>query len=689
MKILLEWLKDYVAPAGGGASFDVAADKLADDLHMAGVAVEGIEEAENGAGTVLELEITTNRPDLLSYYGVAREVAALYEKPLKLIDPQPAETKEEATSAAEIEILEPELCHRYAGLVLRNIKVAPSPDWLKKRLEACGVQSINNVVDISNYVLLELGHPTHAFDLEKLNEKKIIVRRAEKGELLTTLDGVKRTLDPSNLIIADAKVAVALAGIIGGEDSEISFSTKNVLLESAWFDPVITRRAAKKLGLRTEASYRFERGMDVEAPLRAARRCAELILELAGGELLAGAIDAYPTKWKRPQVTLRRSEIARHLGMPVADETVEHILSTLGFELQTGDDGWQVTVPPFRRDVFREIDVIEEIARLHGYDKFPSRIPPLRQPITEPSYKEAQEVLRQRFEGMGFDEAISLSLVNPDEAAKFLPPGEELVAITNPLSRENSALRPGGILTHVQNLVRNVNRGQRNVRLYETGRAYALRTGEYSERRILTLSATGEIREKSVHETAQPFDLFALTGTIETALEPFDLAPLEFRPCESPWFDPAERAAVFAGEKQIGELGKLVPKLAQQFKLRQDAYFAEFDLDAIYHAGLRPRRYQKVSRFPAVERDFSLLLEDKVSFGRVRSAIENLRIPELISIAAVDRFQGKSLPKGKYSLLVRATFQSTERTLKEEEVRGFTEKILKALKTETGATLRA
>lgn len=681
MKILLPWLKDYV-------EFDASAEKLADDLHMAGVAVEGIEDAENGAGKVLELEITTNRPDLLSYYGVAREVAALYEKPLKKIEPKLKEAQEEAASAATIEIAEPELCHRYAGLVLRGVKVAPSPGWLKKRLEACGVQSINNLVDVSNYVLFELGHPTHAFDLDKLNQKKIIVRRAKKGELITTLDGVKRTLEPSNLVIADAQDPVALAGIMGGEDSEIGFSTKNVLIESAWFEPVITRRAGKRMGLRTEASYRFERGMDVEAPLRAAHRCAELILELAGGELLRGAIDVYPTKWECPQVELRRSEIVRHLGMPVPDNAVEHILSTLGFEITGNKNGWKITVPSWRRDVFREIDVIEEIARLHGYDKFPSRIPPLSQPVTPPPCREAEEALRQRLEAQGFDEAVTFSLVNPDEAEKFKAPEETLAPIANPLSREVSVLRPTGLLSLVQALSRNINRGRRNLRLYEIGHAYSVREGKFNERRTLTLAATGKLREKGVHQEAHPFDLFALKGTIEAALEIFALPPINYGECSSSVFPPGESTAVLAGDKQLGVAGKLVSALMQQFKLRQDAYLAEFDLDALYAAGLRPRHYQKLSRYPAVERDFSLLVNHDVTFGQVRAAIEALKIPELQTIAAVDRFEGKSLPEDKYSLLVRATFQSQDQTLKEEEVRGFTEKILTALEKETGATIR-
>ena len=682
MKILLEWLKDYV-------EIDVSPETLAADLSMCGVAVEGIEEAPNGAGPVLELEITTNRPDLLSYLGVAREVAALYNHQTKPIEPKPAEAAEQAASAATIEIAGPDLCNRYAGLVFRNVKVGPSPGWLKKRLEACDVQSINNVVDVTNYVLLELGHPTHAFDLEKLAGHKIIVRRARSGELMTTLDGVKRALNSENLVIADAERPVALAGIMGGEESEIGFSTKNILLESAWFDPVITRRAAKRLGLRTEASYRFERGMDVEAPVRVARRCAELILELAGGELLSGAIDTYPRPWQTREVELRPEEILRHLGSDVPPDEVQQILRTLGFAVQQTARGWNVTVPSGRRDVSREIDLIEEVARHHGFDKFPARLPPVRQPVVRPACSQAEETLRQRLEAAGFDEAVSFSLVNPAEAEAFLSPGEELAPIANPLSLEVSVLRPSGLASLAQALARNINRGRRNVRFYEIGKAYARRGGKFSERRVLTLAATGQLREKGVHEPGQPNNFFALKGALESALEPFHLPPVAFQPFDSRVFDPAERAAVFAGDKQIGVAGKLAPALAQQFKLRQDAWLAELNLEALYGAGLRRQTYEPLSRFPAVERDFSLLIGHGVSFGRVRETIAGLQIPELVSVAAVDRFRGESLPEDKYSLLVRVTFQSPERTLTDDEVRGFTGRILEALKAETGATLRA
>ncbi|HXE74440.1 MAG TPA: phenylalanine--tRNA ligase subunit beta [Candidatus Xenobia bacterium] len=684
MNVLYEWLKEY-------APVEASAEQLRKEMPLVGVTVETVRPAKNGAGTLMEIDVTPNRPDLLSHYGVAREIAARYSKPLQPVEPAPKESSTPVgESGAAVEIANPDLCHRYVALVIRGVKVGPSPDWLSKRLEACGVASINNIVDVTNYVLLELGHPTHAFDLDTLAEKRIIVRTAKPGEKITTLDGVARALKPNHLVIADARRPVALAGILGGAETEISFRTKNVLLESAWFDPVTTRRAAKELGLRTEASYRFERGMDLEMPLQAARRCAELFLELAGGELLAGALDIYPRPWQPPVISLRQSEIERILGMALPREMVERILSALGFKgTRTADEAWQVVAPGWRRDVTGEIDLIEELARHYGYDKVPAHLPETRQPIVLPPHTAAEAALRQTLEAQGYDEAISFTTVSPASAAPFLRPGEELVRVHNPLSEELSVLRPSGLLSLVEALAWNVNRGQRHLRFYEIGRAYTLRRGTLSERRVLTLAATGLLREKSVHEAEQPCDLFTLKGAVEAVLERFDLPAPTFRSCDAAMFHPPQRAGVLCGEKQLGVVGQLSPELSAQFKLRQDAWLAELDLDALYAAGLRRRRFQPLSRFPAVTRDFSLLLDSGTSFGAIRDTIEALRIAELVSVAPVDRFRGGSIPGGRYSLLIRVVFQSPERTLTEEEIRSFSDRIVHALEKKLGATLRA
>ncbi|MGH9787301.1 MAG: phenylalanine--tRNA ligase subunit beta, partial [Candidatus Acidiferrales bacterium] len=626
---------------------------------------------------------------------VAREVAARYGAQLKPVEPGPKESATPvAESGAAVEIAAPDLCHRYVALVIRNLKVGASPEWLAKRLEACGIASINNIVDVTNYVLLELGHPTHAFDLDTLADKRIIVRNARAGEKIITLDGQTRQLKPHHLVIADARRPVALAGIMGGAETEISLRTRNVLLESAWFDPVTTRRAAKELGLRTEASYRFERGMDVEMPLRAARRCAELFLELAGGELLAGALDVYPRPWQPPVIHLRLTEIERILGMDLPRQQVERILTALGFKgarasPEASGDAWQVVPPSWRRDVTRDVDLMEELARHVGYDKVPVTVPVARQAVAVPTHAAAEAALRDALEAQGYDEAISFTTVSPAAAEPFRAPEAELVRLHNPLSEELSVLRPSGLLSLVEALAWNVNRGQKNLLFYEIGETYTLRRRKFSEQRVLTLAATGLLREKTVHEPERPCDLFTLKGAVETVLERFHLPAPSFRACDTSVFHPAQRFAVLCGDKQVGVMGQLSVALAAQFKLRQDAWLAELDLDALYAAGLRPRAFAPLSRFPAVTRDFSLLLDAATSFGAVREAIEALKMQELVSVSAVDRFRGGAIPAGRYSLLIRVVFQSAERTLTEEEIRNFSERIVSALEKKLGASLRA
>ncbi len=684
MNVLYEWLKEY-------APVETTAEQLRKEMPLVGVTIETARPAENGAGTLLEIDVTPNRPDLLSHYGVAREVAARYDAELKPIGPAPKESASAVSeSGAAVEISAPDLCHRYVALVIRNAKVGASPEWLAKRLEACGIASINNIVDVTNYVLLELGHPTHAFDLDTLAEKRIVVRNATASEKLITLDGQARQLKPNHVVIADARRAVALAGIMGGAETEISLRTRNVLLESAWFDPVTTRRAAKELGLRTEASYRFERGMDVEMPLRAARRCAELFLELAGGELLAGALDVYPRPWQPPVIHLRLTEIDRILGMDLPRKQVERILTALGFKgARAEEDSWQVVPPSLRRDVTRDVDLMEELARHVGYDKVPVRVPVARQPVVVQPHAAAEAALRDALEAQGYDEAVSFTTVSPAAAEPFRAPEDELVRLHNPLSDELSAMRPSGLLSLVEALAWNVNRGQRNLRFYEIGESYTLREHKLSERRVLTLAATGLLREKTVHEAEQPCDLFTLKGAVEIALERFNLPAPSFRPCDASVFHPAQRFAVLCGDKEIGVMGRLSGEMAAQFKLRQDAWLAELDLETLYAAGLRPRAFAPLSRFPAVTRDFSLVLDTNTSFSGVQETIEALGIAELISISPVDRFRGGSLPAGRYSLLIRVVFQSAERTLTEEEIRGFSDHIVGALAKKLGATLRA
>ena len=413
MKIVYNWLKEFVDATAPPA-------ELRSRLSLAGVAVDSVEES--AAGPVLDAEITANRPDCLGHYGMAREVAAIYRLPVKALQPKLKEAAIKASDATRVEIEAPELCGRYTARIMRGVKIQPSPDWLRQRLEAIGQNSINNVVDVTNYVMFELGQPMHAFDLDKLSERRIVVRRARAGEKIRTLDGVERALTKDMCVIADASRALAIAGVMGGSESEIGFASRNVLLESAWFDPITVRRTSKALGLRTEASYRFERGADPEMAELATRRAAELIQQLGGGEILSGVVDVYPGRAPAPSIELSRKELLRVMGADVPDRDIEEILAALGFhpsrtDAHRGTPGsllavWQCTQPSWRRDASRGIDLIEEVARHYGYDKFPPRLPPAKQPAHRLPHAEAQDRLRERVVALGYQEIVAIPLVD-------------------------------------------------------------------------------------------------------------------------------------------------------------------------------------------------------------------------------------------------------------------------------------
>ncbi len=698
MKVLFNWLKEFVAVTA-------SPQDVGSRLSLAGIAIESVEDSP--AGPVLDADLTTNRGDCMSHYGIAREIAALYRVPLKSLASSPKESSTAISSSTRVEIECPDLCGRYSARVLRGVKVGPSPDWLKQRLEALGHASINNVVDATNSVMLELGQPLHAFDLDTLGEKRIVVRRARAGEKITTLDNVERKLSADMCMIADAARSVAIGGVMGGGDTEISLFTTNVLLESAWFEPVSLRRTSKALGLRTEASMRFERGVDPNLADLASRRCAELILKLAGGELLAGVVDIYPAKSAPKTIELTRKELLRVMGSDVPDRDIEAILSSLGFapvrsDATPGASGslmaaWECARPSWRPDVSREIDLIEEIARHHGFDKFPARMHPARQAAARLPLAAAEDRLRERLVALGYQEIVSITLVDPARDALFRADGVSPANLTNPLAEDASTLRTSGIVTMLQALEWNINRGQRNLRLFEIGRAYALREGKPVETRILTLAASGLAREKSIHEPARDFSFADLKGDLESlgAL----LGGFAWDSAALPWLHPARSArlslAACVGAPlaapSSGVAGQLARNFAEKFKLRQDVFLAELPFDPLCEAlesAHAKSRYAPIPRFPAVERDFSLVLADGVTFAQVAEKIRALAIPELASIEAGDLFRGGAIAAGKYSLLVRVVFQSHDATLTESQLSDFSAKIISTLEKSLSASLR-
>ncbi|PYT46142.1 MAG: phenylalanine--tRNA ligase subunit beta [Acidobacteria bacterium] len=704
MKVVYNWLKDFV-------DLTATPQDLASRLALSGTNIAGVENGPHGA--VIDAEVSSNRPDCLGHYGVAREVGAIYKLPLRHVAPKPAESSAKASDAVKVEIQSSELCGRFTARVIRNVKIQPSPKWLKDRLEASGVASISNVVDISNYVMLELGHPLHTFDYDKVRDHKIIVRRAKPAdaagkaapEKMRTLDGIERTFDSNICMISDGDGSrpIGIGGIMGGAETEISFSTKNVLIECAWFEPVAIRRAARFLKLHTEASTRFGRGADPEMAELASRRAAELILQLAGGELLAGVVDIYPGKRAPKKIRVTRAEILRVMGADVPDKQVEASLSALGFapvriDQNRGAEGsllaaWECTQPSWRAEVEREIDLIEEIARIYGLDKFPPRLPAARQGAARLPHYEAETRLRERLIGLGYREILTIPHVAEERDALFRPNGVSPARLSNPLSEEANVLRSTGIVTIAGALEWNLNHGQRNVRLFEIGRHYRLNGSESIETHVLTIGATGEAREKGLYDAACDFSFADLKGDLDSLGEL--VGGFHWQQDGLSWLNPARAATIAVLENlnfPVGYAGQLARRVAEKLKLRQNVFLAELELDPVYAAmrtAKEARRYEPLPKFPSVERDFSLLLADGTKFSDVTKTIQSLGIQEISAVEATDLFRGKNVPAGKYSLLVRVTFQSREATLTEAQIGDYSGKIIYALEKNLGAQRRA
>ena len=697
MKVVYNWLKDFVGVTA-------SPDELASRLALSGTNIAGVEKGAHGA--VIDAEVSSNRPDCLGHYGIAREVGAIYKLPLKAVLPKPADTSAAKTAdAVRVEIQSPELCGRFTARVIRSVKVQPSPPWLRERLEASGVASISNVVDISNYVMLELGHPLHTYDYDKVRDQKIVVRKARGGEKNRTIDGVERTLEPGVCVIADGDGSrpVGIGGIMGGADTEISYSTQNVLIECAWFDPIAVRRGARTLKLHTEASTRFGRGVDPETAELASRRAAELIVQLAGGELLAGVVDVYPGKRAPKKIQLTRKELLRVMGADVPDREIESALSALGFapvrvDQNRGQEGsllaaWECTQPSWRAEVEREIDLIEEVARIYGLDKFPPRLPAARQGAARLPHHQAETRVRERLIGLGYHEILTIPHVAEERDAVFRPGNVQPARLANPLSEEAGALKSTGLVTMAAAIEWNLNHGQRNVRLFEIGSHYRLNGSQSVETRVLTIGATGEAREKSLYDSARAYSFADLKGDLEAIGElAGGITWTTGTTSGDDWRHPARHGGIALGGSGIGHAAQLARRVADRFKLRQDVFLAELQLEPLYAAiatRQEERRYEPLPRFPAVERDFSLLLADGTHFADVAGAIRSLSIPELASFEPTDLFRGKNVPAGKYSLLVRVTFQSREGTLTDAQTADFSARIVETLEKKLGAQLRA
>jgi phenylalanyl-tRNA synthetase beta chain len=705
MKLSPSWLREFV-------DLPVNYHQLADDLTLAGVAVESV--SGEGEKTIFEMEITTNRPDAMNHYGVAREASALYDRPLKIIEPVlPSEAKgavadgtlnaalkrgsaqtQRSSKSFEgapfsIEIANKEDCARYTARIIRGVTIKVSPDAIAKRLLSVDQRPINNAADASNYTLWEMGHPTHAFDLDLLEGGKILVRRAFTGETLKTLDGVERKLSPEDLVIADARKPIALAGVMGGYDTMITAKTKNILIESAWFDPVAIRKSSRRHGLHTDASHRFERGADFGATPLACARVAQRILESAEGELHGGEIDVVARHLDQAPVQLRPSEVRRILGEDLDVEEIVRILRRLGFELmpEPGEEPeFTVHIPSWRLDVEREIDLIEEIARLHGYDKFANTLPAYAGAVVELPEEKKDAKLRASLLALGYNEAVSLTFISHDEAEQFSQ--APVLELQNPLSEEASVMRTSLVPGMLNMLAYNLNRGSDQVRLFERGNVFEREGANAKQHKQICLGATSPSSQRTRGWGAQGGGFFDLKGDVENLLYAFEFKTLTYDGQTAEHYHRGRSARVLADGAMVTQFGQIDPEIASAHKLRQDIFIAEIYPEQLFKHGLRSVRYQALPRFPAVERDFSFAFGDGVTFETIQNKVLGLGLSELCKFVPAEVFRGSSVAAGKYSILLRATFQSHDHTLREEEVARSSGRIVETLQG-LGGKLRA
>jgi phenylalanyl-tRNA synthetase beta chain len=727
VKILTQWLRSYLP------ELPVTDAQLAEDLTLRGIAVEGIYDLGAGNGSLYEMDITTNRVDAMNHYGIAREAATIYGVELKPLGTTlPAARPASAPYPVKIEA--GDACGRFTARVLRDVTIAESRDWFSDApvsayFALLEQKKISNAVDATNYVWLAMGQPTHVFDLDKL-EGGIIVRRARKGERLKTLDGCDRILDPDDLVVADHVKAVGLAGVMGGWDTMITAGTKNVLVEAAWFDPMAVRRTARRHGLHTDASHRFERGADFNAGPVASALVSRILLA-GGGSIEGQLVDVWVPEIEartahRQPVLLALGEIQRILGATTEKEeitakTVVQILTSLGCEAHSQleswgsflaeprgaekdhrlmseiterPDTWQVALPSWRLDLEREIDLIEEVARIHGYNRFANTLPAFGEGVRALPWAEREFAVRRTMLASGFNEAIGSTFCSVADAALTAPQPGLVVPLGNPLSEEAGVLRPSLIPSMLAMIAGNLNRDVSDVRLFESGTVFSGTTEKVEERPSMAFGAAGSVPEQSALHPVRAMDFYDLKGTVEQVLARFQFRSIYFDrfPAEAgltpAWLHPYRSARAVVDGLTVGWFGQLHPREAAARKLKDDVVFiGELYLDRLYELPLRKPAARDVSRFQSVRRDFSLVLDQSIGWETIDQAVARLQIPELVEWRAREVFRDVKLGARDYSLLLGVTFQAPDRTLREEELQDFHTRVIEAV-GKAGARLR-
>jgi phenylalanyl-tRNA synthetase beta chain len=668
MKVLLSWLKDYV-------DIELAAQEVAEILSNRGFPYEGIEVLNGDA--VIDVEVTSNRGDCLGYIGVARELAAATGKELKLPKVELTESSKPASEFASVEIREPQLCQRYTARIIEGVKVGPTPDWMRNRLEAIGMRSVNNVVDATNYAMMETGQPPHAFDCKKLFGGKIIVRKAEAGEQIISIDGSKCELTTDMLVIADATYPVAVAGVMGGLDTEVSDATTTVLLEDAFFSPLSVRTTSRNLSLPSEASFRFCRIVDIENIDWASKRTAQLMIQVSGGKAAKGVVDAYPTKPKPKQATLRLSRLKKLLGIEVPGDKVIQILTKLGFEPKQNGEQITCSVPSWRSDVYREADLIEEVARVYGYDKIPTENAITIEVSPTDTRKKTIDAIGTYLTGCGFYETVTISFIDKRDAELFAQNEDKRHLAVKDITRTGTNLLRQSVLPSLFGVIKtNHNVGNTPCRLFEIADTYIpAEAGKLPvEKTRLTITCDSDFRDiKGV-----------VDGLLKTVAGD---AIVKFEPAEINWAQAGVK--VIVNNKQVGVVGMASQQVLDRFDFKHTTICgAELDLEELLALRAGVVKVKPLSKFPAIKRDLSLVVNEDAVWADIESAVNKKAPAELEELQFVDIFRGKNIPQGKKSVTLSLWFRDADGTLTHEAVDAFQAEILKSLTESIGAELR-
>ncbi|MFO0754518.1 MAG: phenylalanine--tRNA ligase subunit beta [Thermodesulfovibrionales bacterium] len=708
MRVPFEWLKDFIPLA-------VSPEAAAGKLTMAGLEVEALERV--GDDVVFEVNITPNRADCLSMAGIARELSAAYG--LRLSLPEHDVVAETGELDFNVDILDTSLCRRYAGRIVKNLTIGPSPDWMKDRLEKCGIRSINNVVDVTNYVLLELGHPLHAFDLGTIKGHCIrvgtpdMIRGAGAQVAFTTLDGAQRVVPGASLLIWDAEEPVALAGIMGGSATEVNGATRDIFIESAYFDPVSVRKTARALGLKTESSYRFERGTDIRMLKKALDRAAFLMKKTAGGTIY-GKIDLYPKKYAPAAIRVPYGKVERVLGLRIPKEEISRSLSALGFTLEECGDAVTVTPPAYRADVTRDADIMEELARSYGYDRIPALLPEAalgeegRESFRKSTIERVGTTLRESFLKSGFTEVINYSFMGVQDldilGIAADDPRTRAVRIQNPLKGEDSLMRTTLLPSLLRNVVHNVAHGNREFMLFEMAQVFLDGPSPYGEqsgngrggellpeerKRLAAVSFREKTRSLYPEDTP---DFFLMKGVFEAVLDDLKIAECAFVRSHEPFLHPGQSADILLGGTKIGYIGALSPVVVERLAIKAQkpsVVVIEFDTGALLPFAARDARYRPLPKYPPIERDTALLVAADLEAAAVMRWLGEYPSDLIEETTLFDVYQGKNIPPGKKSIAFTVRYRAADRTLRDEEIDSLHASLVEYIREKTGGEVRS